>query len=113
MTIPVALNGIESIVSSIGIPQTILNNDAMQVNPAQQASPDRIDFKELLNTAIKSVSDSQISADDAMTQLAAGQNIELHNVMLAAQKAELTLQLALQVKNKITDAYSEIMRMSI
>jgi flagellar hook-basal body complex protein FliE len=105
-----SLGAIEAIKPSIGIPETVLNN----IQPVQQtASPERADFKELLNSAIKSVSDTQIGADDMMSKLAAGQNIELHNVMLAVQKASLTLQLALQVKNKVTDAYTEIMRMSV
>ncbi len=104
-----SLGAIEAIQSSIGVPQTVLNN----VSPVQEVQPDRVDFKELLNTAIKSVSDSQINADDLAAKLAAGQNVELHSVMLAAQKASLTVQLALAVKNKVTDAYSEIMRMQI
>ncbi|HRU39787.1 MAG TPA: flagellar hook-basal body complex protein FliE, partial [Candidatus Goldiibacteriota bacterium] len=68
---------------------------------------------ELLNVAIKQLNETQVNADSAIAQLAAGQNIELHNVVLAAQKASLTMQLALQVKNKITEAYQEIMRMQI
>jgi len=48
-----------------------------------------------------------------MAKLAAGENIELHSVMLAAEKAALTMQFALQLKNKITEAYQEIMRMQI
>ena len=103
-----SLGAIESIQPSIGIPETVLKNP----QPVQQG-PDRVEFKELLNTAIKSVSDTQTGADEMISKLAAGQNIELHNVMLAAQKASLTLQLALQIKNKVTDAYSEIMRMQI
>ena len=114
MAIPFAMGAIEGITGSIGMPSSILNNTAIGVQEAQKAvAPDRIDFKELLNTAIKSVNETQTGADDAIAKLASGQNIELHNVMLAAQKAQLTLQLAIQIKSKVTDAYQEIMRMQI
>lgn len=106
------ISGIEAIgaaIKGIGIPETVLN----ATPAAQPAQVGRIDFKELLNTAISSISDTQASADNAIANLAAGNNIELHSVMLAAEKANLTLQLAMQIKNKITDAYSEIMRMQI
>lgn len=114
MSTPFAMGAIEAITGNIGMPSTILNNTAIGVQPARQTqAPDRVDFKELLNTAVKSVSETQTGADEAIAKLASGQNIELHNVMLAAQKAQLTLQLALQVKNKVTEAYQEIMRMQI
>ncbi len=99
-----ALGGIKG---TIGIPETILNPQV------QQPAAEKAGFNELLNVAIKQLNETQVNADSAIAQLAAGQNIELHNVVLAAQKASLTMQLALQVKNKITEAYQEIMRMQI
>jgi len=114
MSLPFAMGAIEGIQGMIGVPATILNNTLIGVQPAQQAtSVDRVDFKELLSSAVKSMGDSQATADNAITQLAAGQNIEIHGVMLAAQKADLTLQLALSIKNKVTDAYQSMMSMSI
>jgi len=106
---PVPINGIEGlgvVKGTIGIPESILAQPQVQ-------GPERLGFNDLLNMAIKSVNDTQVNAHNAMTELAAGRNIELHNVVLAAQKASLTLQLAMQVKNKITEAYQEVMRMQI
>jgi len=45
--------------------------------------------------------------------LITGEEIELHQVMLAAQKAELALELTLTVRNKVVEAYQEIMRMQV
>jgi flagellar hook-basal body complex protein FliE len=101
------IEALGSIKGTIGIPETILTQ------PVQTPKAANADFNELLSTAVKSLSETQTGADVAMEQLAAGQNIELHNVVLAAQKASLTMQLALTVKNKITEAYQEIMRMQI
>lgn len=103
------INGIEtiSVLKGIGIPESIL---APQI---QQPVVEKLDFGQLLQMAIKSINETSISANEAIKKLAAGQNIELHNVVLAAQKSYLTLQLALQIKNKITEAYQEIMRMTM
>lgn len=103
------LNGIEAIggLKGIGIPESILTPQI------QQPTVEKLDFAQLLQMAIKSINDTSLSANEAIEKLAAGQNIELHNVALAAQKSYLTLQLALQIKNKITEAYQEIMRMTM
>ncbi|HDQ25938.1 MAG TPA: flagellar hook-basal body complex protein FliE [bacterium] len=103
------LSGIEAVgglKGAVGIPETIFTQ------PVPQQVP-KADFGELMNMAVKSLNETQISADTMMEKFAAGQNVELHNVVLAAQKASLTLQFALQVKNKITEAYQELMRMQI
>jgi len=106
---PIAgMEATKGIKPTIGIPETILKPE-VQLQP----KPEKIGFGEILNTAIKALSDNQLSADEAMAKLAAGENIELHSVMLAAEKAALTMQFALQLKNKITEAYQEIMRMQI
>jgi flagellar hook-basal body complex protein FliE len=99
-----ALGGIKG---TIGIPETILQ-------PAPQAQQaDKAGFNDLLSMAVKSLGDTQLSADNAMEKLAAGQNIELHNVAIEAQKAALTLDLAIEIKNKITEAYQSIVSMQI
>lgn len=105
------VSGFEAIqgIKGLGIPETGI----MPVQNAVQQNASRVDFNELLKTAVNSINETQMSADSAIEQLAAGQNIELHNVVLATQKASLTMQMALQVKNKITEAYQEIMRMQI
>jgi len=110
MSAPTAITGLESVLGKVNIPETILNN----VQPVQpEIKTGAADFGEVLQTAIKSINDTQINADNAIAKLAAGQDIELHNVMIAVEQAGTTLQLALQVKNKITEAYQEIMRMQI
>ncbi|MFP4465469.1 MAG: flagellar hook-basal body complex protein FliE [Candidatus Goldiibacteriota bacterium] len=106
----VPIGGMESIASKVNIPETVLQN-AQQVQPEFKIGGSG--FGDVINMAVKSINETQINADTAIKQLAAGQDIELHNVMLAVEKASMTLQTALQVKNKITDAYHEIMRMQI
>ncbi|MEA1976202.1 MAG: flagellar hook-basal body complex protein FliE [Bacillota bacterium] len=74
---------------------------------------DQVNFSEMLNDAINKVNDEQIKADNMGELLAAGEVENVHEVMIAAQKAELTLNLAIEIKSKVMDAYKEIMRMQI
>lgn len=70
-------------------------------------------FKDLLIDALKQVNDLVAEADRATAALATGRGVELHQVMIATEKANLALQLTLQVRNKVLEAYQEVMRMPV
>ncbi len=70
-------------------------------------------FGDVLANAIDSLSQKENSANQAIASLAAGEDIEIHQVMLAMQEANISFQLALEVRNKIIDAYQEVMRMQV
>ncbi len=71
------------------------------------------EFKEMLYEAIDTVSDLQRNADELMTKLAIGETQDLHQVMIAVEEVNLALQLTLQIRNKMLEAYQEIMRMQV
>jgi len=66
-------------------------------------------FSDALDTAAKADTADKASA----IELLIGQNDNLSGLILDAQKAELSLNLALQIRNKVVDAYNEIMRMQV
>jgi flagellar hook-basal body complex protein FliE len=66
-------------------------------------------FKKALDNTNGLLIDAQNLADD----FAAGRTDNIHQVFLAAEKADIALQFTMQIRNKIMDAYSEIMRMQI
>lgn len=70
-------------------------------------------FKEMLYDAIDNVSDLQRNADVLMTKLVTGETQDLHQVMIAVEEVNLALQLTLQIRNKMLEAYQEIMRMQV
>lgn len=71
------------------------------------------EFGQMLTNALEDLSRADANATDAITRLAKGDDIELHQVMLAMQEADVGFQLAVQVRNKVVDAYQEVMRMQI
>ena len=69
-------------------------------------------FSESLSRLIDSVETSAATANDAVANMIAGSG-EVHEAMIALQRAELTLQLTVQMRNKFVQAYQEIMRMPV
>ena len=67
-------------------------------------------FGDVIKQAIKRVSDMEIQADQSIEQLLKGET-GIHETMIALQKADISFRLLLQVRNKVMDAYREIMRM--
>lgn len=70
-------------------------------------------FGATLNKAIQNLDDVNMEAGKKMQMLASGQNIELHDVMVSVEKTNMAMSLALQVRNKLVDAYHELNRMQI
>ena len=79
--------------------------------PAAPSNPG--EFQQILTSAINNVETLQTQASDAVQKFMSGENEELHTSILATQKAELAFELGLQVRNKVVDAYQEIMKMQM
>ena len=70
-------------------------------------------FADLLGRAVSSLQAVSDNADAQVKALAAGEDVELHDVMLALEAESLTTSLAVQIRNKAVEAYQEIFRMNI
>lgn len=70
-------------------------------------------FSDMLGNAIGQVNKSQVQSDQVAEKLINGNAANLHNVMIEAEKASVTLTAAVEVRNKTIDAYHTIMRMQV
>ena len=95
---------------------------ALNLLPGEEGKRTRIDktlnstqasFGETLNKAITDISSLQKEAGDAVKKMVAGQPVDLHEVMIAAEKARTSFDLLMEIRNKTIDTYREIMRMSV
>lgn len=91
-----------------------------QLKPMESVNPKKItpgeaqnNFATQLKSAINQVNETQIQSDIKTQALADGTIDDLHDVMITAQKASITLQTAVEVQGKVIEAYKEIMRMQI
>jgi flagellar hook-basal body complex protein FliE len=71
------------------------------------------DFASFFQNALQDVNKLQLDANAANTKLAAGKVEDIAPVVIATEKASIALQLTVQVRNKIVDAYNEVMRMQV
>lgn len=99
------MNGVNAVGSAIdaGMPHSERN--------AQKAP--HTDFLSVFREAFDRVNQYQIEADRLTDELIAGKVDNLHQVMIASQQANISLQFAVQVRNKVVEAYQEMMRMQV
>ncbi len=71
------------------------------------------DFGTMLNEALEKVNDLQLEADSAIQDVVLGKEEDLHRALIALERANLALGLTVQVRNKVIEAYQEIMRMQL
>jgi flagellar hook-basal body complex protein FliE len=70
-------------------------------------------FAATLKDAVGAVNQAHKEADIKMQELATGKSQNIHETMIAAEKADIALRLMVQVRNKMIEAYQEIMRMQV
>ncbi|MDI3530366.1 MAG: flagellar hook-basal body complex protein FliE [Candidatus Atribacteria bacterium] len=70
-------------------------------------------FSELVGGFLEGVNSLQKEADQAIQEVVLGKEENLHQAMIALEKANLALELTVQVRNKVVEAYQEIMRMQV
>ena len=70
-------------------------------------------FGDILKDAISTANELQKQSDQEIQKLMTGESQDLHTTVIAMQKADLSFQMMMQVRNKIVQAYQEIMRMQI
>jgi flagellar hook-basal body complex protein FliE len=70
-------------------------------------------FVDALKDSINKVGELEKEADNEVQKLAKMETQDIHNTMIAVEKADLTFQMMMQIRNKIISAYEEIMRMQV
>lgn len=73
----------------------------------------QVKFSDFLKKSIAEVNNAQIESDKLTVKMAKGEDVDLHQVMITSQKASITLQAALEIRNKVVEAYQETMRMQV
>jgi flagellar hook-basal body complex protein FliE len=80
------------------------------VKPASQTGQG---FGDVLNNAVESVNSMQHEAGRLEDAVAKGESVNIHQAVIAGEKAGLSFRLLMQVRNKMIEAYQEVMRMQV
>jgi flagellar hook-basal body complex protein FliE len=84
-----------------------------QMKPTPTSYEAQQSFGTYLKDAIQEVNNKQYESDLMTEKLVRGGNVELHDVMITAQKASIALNATMEVRNKVVEAYQEIIRMPV
>ena len=93
----------------------LLNTELPTLTPKAAPAPEEQgqNFANVLSQALGAVEKDQTDAKEIATKLATGQVKDISEVMIASERATLSLSVAIQVRNKVLEAYQEIMRMPL
>lgn len=97
------------ILRSIGITRPV---EPLTIDRSSQAKPEA-SFGKIFESAVDRVEQLQTVTDDKLDRFLRGEDQEVHDVVLSAQRSELAFDYFLQVRNKVVQAYQEIMRMQM
>ncbi|OKL37142.1 flagellar hook-basal body complex protein FliE [Domibacillus mangrovi] len=70
-------------------------------------------FANFLKDSLNDVMKTEVESNTMTDKMIRGENVDIHQVMTAAQKSGITMQLTIEMRNKAVEAYQEIMRMQI
>lgn len=97
-------------IQSIGT-NSILNN--LNISNTTEEKTNGTSFSNVLSDAISKVNDSEVNANNKIESLIKGEDVEMHEVMLAMQESVLSLQTLIEVRNKTVEAYQEISKLQL
>jgi flagellar hook-basal body complex protein FliE len=75
----------------------------------QAGKPQNLSFSELLDN----LSNTQHTSDDLIQKLASGENVDLHQVMIAVEQTDVSFKVAMAIRDKLLEAYRDVMRMNV
>ncbi len=98
---------------NIGAINPALKGIAQQATKLSGQGVPTEDFGKMLMDVMKDVNSAQNNAGEMQNAFMTGQNVELHELMISMERAGLAMELTLQVRNKLLDAYQELSRMQV
>lgn len=98
-----SLNAIE------GVGQSVTSLTPTQ-HVAQSNSPD---FMSMLSSGIDSLDKNLAAAEQSMNAFALGEQMSTHDLMIAMEKARFSMQIAVEIRNRLAETYAELTRMQI
>jgi flagellar hook-basal body complex protein FliE len=88
-------------------------SDSFNSSVGRSSDSGKSEFLDLLEKGIQEVNSSSKQAEQSSMDLASGKSSNIHETMLAVTKAELGFNMMVQMRNKIIEAYQEVMRMQV
>ncbi len=92
---------------------TSVGYSPLPIDFVKKKSSGQSGFVDAMSSALREVSDMQSRADEMAVQLAIGKDVDIHEAVLASEEAQLAFNFTMQIRNKLIEAYQEVMRMQV
>ena len=107
--IPSSLNSL----SPLSSPEVFSPSEISSPSTLTSVQPSGESFSSMLGKMVADVNQQQVSAGQQVAALQGGQNVPLHQAVISMEEANVSFQLMVEVRNRLMDAYQEIMRMQV
>ena len=86
----------------------IVENNSINTSEVSSQNNSKIKFEDVITNAISKVNESQVNANNMIESLIKGEDVTMHEVMLSMQESQMSMQLMLEVRNKLFEAYQQL-----
>lgn len=94
---------------------TLIGSTPATAKQLLENQPSRLEgaslFQEMLTQVVETANNEQLTADQAIEAFSTGQTSDVHSVVMATVKADLSLRFLVELRNKLTESYQELSRM--
>ena len=94
-----------------------VNNGVVQfsesVKNVETDNTKKVEFSNVLQEVITRVNESQVVANDTVDMFIKGEDVSMHEVMIAMNEAQMSMQMLIEVRNQVVQAYQELNRLSL
>jgi flagellar hook-basal body complex protein FliE len=91
----------------------VQNTTNQKTNSVENSKNEKTSFNEILKESITNVDNNITTTQESLENIISGKSDDFHSYIVQSEKTAVNLQMTLQVRNKIVDAYNEIMRMQV
>lgn len=102
------MQGISAININSDMFANSISNKTISESSINSNEKSGLKFSDVINNAINEVNNSQVNANNKIEALIKGEDVTMHEVMLSIQESQMSMQLMLEVRNKIVEAYKEV-----
>lgn len=103
----------QSFLTPLQEAKKVSTGDLQRIKESVDSDVSKVSFAETLQKAVHKVDTLQKIADKKVQELSTGKTTNIPEVMIAVEKADIALKLMVQVRNKVIDAYQEVMKMQV
>ena len=100
------MQGITGVVANSNIFAPSIKNEVVN-------KESKVTFSDVIKDAVNKVNETQVNANNMIEGLIKGEDVSMHDVMLSVQESQMSMQLMLEVRNKLFEAYQEVNRVQL